>query len=74
VSRLPQISGRDVVKVLQKIGYEQDRIRGSHIVMRQIQSPHNRITVPDHKPVAKGTLRSIIRQAGLNVEEFISLL
>ena len=74
MSRLPQVSGRGVVKVLRKIGYEQDHMRGSHIVMRHVESPHRRITVPDHNPVAKGTLRAIIRQAGLTVEEFISLL
>ena len=74
MSRLPQVSGRDVVRVLRKIGYEQDHMRGSHIVMRQIEPPHRRVTVPDHNPVAKGTLRAIIRQVGLTVEEFVALL
>jgi predicted RNA binding protein YcfA (HicA-like mRNA interferase family) len=74
VSRLPQVSGRDVVRVLKQVGYEQDHMRGSHIVMRQIELPYRRITVPDHNPVAKGTLRAIIRQSGLTVEEFIALL
>lgn len=74
MSRLPQVSGRDVVRVLRKIGYEQDHMRGSHIVMRQAEASHRRITVPDHNPVAKGTLRAIIRQVGLTVEEFVSLL
>ena len=74
MTRLPQVSGRGVVKVLRKIGYEHDHTRGSHIVMRHIESPHRRITVPDHNPVAKGALRAIIRQAGLTVEEFVSLL
>ena len=74
MSRLPQVSGRDVVRVLRQIGYEQDYMRGSHIVMRQIESPHRRITVPDHNPLAKGTLRAIIREAGLTVEEFVALL
>ena len=74
MSRLPQVSGRDVVRVLKQIGYEQDHMRGSHIVMRLIEPPHRRLTVPDHNPVAKGTLRAIIRQAGLRVEEFVALL
>lgn len=74
MSRLPQVSGREVIKVLQQRGYVQDRQRGSHIVMRQLAEPHRRITVPDHRPVAKGTLRAIIHQAGLTVEEFIALL
>ena len=58
---------------LRKIGYERDHQRGSHIVLRQTSYPHRRITVPDHREVAKGTLRAIIRQAGLSVAEFISL-
>lgn len=74
MSRLPQVSGQQVVGVLRQIGYEQDRMRGSHIIMRQIEESHRRITVPDHNPVAKGTLRAIIRQAGLTVEEFVSRL
>jgi len=62
------------VQALLKIGYEKDRQKGSHIVMRQISYPHRRIVVPDHKEVAKGTLRAIIRHAGLTVEEFTKLL
>jgi predicted RNA binding protein YcfA (HicA-like mRNA interferase family) len=74
VSTLPRVSDRNVVQALVKIGYERDRQTGSHIVLRQIAYPHRRIVVPDHKEVAKGTLRAIIRHAGLNVEEFTELL
>jgi len=74
VSTLPHVSGRKVVQALLKIGYKKDRQKGSHIVMRQISYPHRRIVVPDHKEVAKGTLRAIIRYAGLTVKEFIKLL
>jgi predicted RNA binding protein YcfA (HicA-like mRNA interferase family) len=74
VSRLPRISARQVVKALRKIGYEFDHQRGSHIVLRHIQPPHRRITVPEHDEIAKGTMRSIIRQAGLTVDEFNDLL
>jgi predicted RNA binding protein YcfA (HicA-like mRNA interferase family) len=52
-----------------KNGYERDRQKGSHIAMRQVSHPHRRIVVPDHKVVAKGTLRAIIRHAGLTVED-----
>lgn len=68
MSNLPGVSGREVVKALTKIGYERDRQRGSHIILRQGQYPHRRIVVPDHKEVAKGTLRAIIREVGLTVE------
>ena len=74
MSELPRISGREVVKALKKKGYEQDRQRGSHIILRQTDSPHRRVTVPDHKEVAKGTLRAIIREVGLTVDEFKNLL
>lgn len=71
---LPRVSGRQVVSALVKIGYEKDRQKGSHIVLRQTVEPHRRLVVPDHKEVAKGTLRVIIKQAGLTVAEFIDLL
>lgn len=74
MSGLPQVSGREVVKALKKTGYAEDRQRGSHIVLRQILPPYRRITVPDHKEIAKGTLRAIIRQSGLTVEQFNDLL
>jgi predicted RNA binding protein YcfA (HicA-like mRNA interferase family) len=74
VSALPVVSGRDVVKALGKIEYALDKQRGSHMILRQQISPHRRVTVPDHKEVAKGTLRAIIRQTGLTVEEFNDLL
>ncbi len=74
MSTLPNVSGRKVVQALLKLGYEKDRQKGSHIVMRQLSFPHRRIVVPDHKEVAKGTLRAIIRHAGLTVEEFTKYL
>jgi len=60
--------------MLGKMGYNKDHQTGSHIILRQENSPHRRLTVPDHKELAKGTLRAIVRQAGLTVEEFKTLL
>ena len=74
MSQIPQISGREAIKALTKYGYEFDRQKGSHIILRQTDYPFRRIVVPDHKEVAKGTLRGIIRQVGLTVEEFRNLL
>ena len=74
MSALPVVSGREVVNALGKIRYVLDRQRGSHMILRQQDLPHRRLTVPDHKEVAKGTLRAIIRQAGLTLEEFRNLL
>ncbi|MEL6769610.1 MAG: type II toxin-antitoxin system HicA family toxin [Bacteroidota bacterium] len=74
MGRLPVVSGRDVVKALAKLGYDLDRQKGSHMILRQAVAPHRRVVVPDHKEVAKGTLRAIIREAGLTVDEFRELL
>jgi len=51
-----------------------DRQKGSHMVLRAAAPPHRRIVVPDHREVAKGTLRAILRQAGISVDEFRGLL
>lgn len=74
MTKLPLLSGREVVKVLRKVGYFRDHQRGSHIVLRQQAPPHRRVTVPDHKEIAKGTLRAILRQTGLTTAEFVKLL
>ena len=74
MTALPVVSGCEAVKALEKIGYVFDRQRGSHMILRQQSPPHRRLTVPDHKEVAKGTLRAIIRQAGLTIDEFNDLL
>ena len=72
--KLPRISGRELVNAMHKLGYEFDRQRGSHIILRQSAEPHRRLTVPDHREIAKGTLRSILREAGITVEELKALL
>lgn len=73
MSALPRISGREVVSALGRLGYELDRQRGSHMILRNVRPPHRRLVIPDHREVAKGTLRAIIREAGLTVEEFVGL-
>lgn len=74
MSKLPVVSGVDVVKGLAKLGYELDHQTGSHMILRQRNPPYRRITVPRHREIAKGTLRAIIRDTGLTVEEFMKLL
>lgn len=74
MSKLPVISGRQAVSALRKVGYQVDHQTGSHIILRHLDPPHRRLSVPDHKELAKGTLRSLIREAGLSVDEFVSLL
>lgn len=73
MSKLSIISGLECVKALAKIGFVVDRQRGSHIILVR-EEPRTTISVPDHKELDRGTLRGIIRQAGLSVDEFIELL
>jgi predicted RNA binding protein YcfA (HicA-like mRNA interferase family) len=73
VSQLPQVSGRECVRALEQVGFYISRQRGSHIIMRRDEPPA-RVVVPNHKTVKRGTLRAIIRQADLTVEEFVDLL
>lgn len=73
MSKLPCISGKKCVQTLSKVGFSVRNQQGSHIILvRQI--PKTRLSVPNHKELDKGTLRAIIRQAGLTVDEFIALL
>ena len=74
MGRWPVISGRRIVRALERAGYAEDRQRGSHIVLRHSLPPHRRVVVPDHREMARGTLRAILRNAGLSVEEFRALL
>ena len=72
--KLPVVSGRQAVKAFRKIDYKVDRRVGRHIILRHSSAPYRRLTVPDHHEIAKGTLRTLIREAGLTVAEFRNLL
>jgi predicted RNA binding protein YcfA (HicA-like mRNA interferase family) len=74
VPKIPIVSAIKVIKVLSKIGYEADHQTGSHIILRHRETPHKRLTVPNHKEIARGTLKAIIEEAGLTVQEFADLL
>lgn len=71
--KIPVVSGLKVIKALAKIGYDVDHQTGSHIILRHRSPPHQRLTIPNHKEIAKGTLRAIIEDAGLTVQEFADL-
>jgi len=73
LTRLPVVSGRDAAKAFAKLGYRLDRQVGSHMILRSESPPFRRLTVPDLRMIAKGTLRSLIREAGLTVDEFVAL-
>lgn len=72
--KLPVVSGSEAVKAFEKLGYRFDEQHGSHIILRRADPPHRRLSVPNHRELAKGTLRALIREAGLSVDEFTALL
>ncbi|MBW4629944.1 MAG: type II toxin-antitoxin system HicA family toxin [Brasilonema octagenarum HA4186-MV1] len=73
MSKLPVISGAECVRALEQIGFVVNRQRGSHIILVR-EEPKATVTVPDHKELDRGTLRAIIRQVGLSVDEFVELV
>lgn len=68
---LPVVSGADVIKALVVAGFVEVSQRGSH---RKLRNGEATVIVPMHKELAAGTLRSIIRQSGMPVDEFLAML
>lgn len=73
MSKLPRVSGREVVAALTRVGFRVRRQHGSHIIMRRDQ-PFAQTVVPNHSEIDTGTLRAILRQVGMGVDEFKKLL
>ena len=74
MTRLPVVSGRGAVKAFEGDGWRQlPRRRGSHMLLVKPGVPAA-LTVPDHKELGRGTLRTLIREAGLTVAQFMELL
>ena len=70
---LPILSGRKVVGVFEKFGWQVAHQSGSHIILVK-EGETVTLSVPDHREVAKGTLRSLIRTARLTVDEFVAAI
>lgn len=73
MSKLPRVAGKECIKALSKAGFSFKRQEGSHIILRR-DNPFSQLVVPNHKELDRGTLRAIIRQSGLSIDEFIKLL
>ena len=71
--RLPVVSGREVISAFERAGWNVSRREGSHVILTKAGISVT-LSVPDHREVRRGTLRSLIRKAGLTVEEFVLLL
>ena len=70
---IPSLSGREVVRLFESFGWSVARQRGSHIIMTR-ENENVTLSIPDHREVAKGTLRSLIRSANLTVDEFLAAI
>lgn len=75
MTRLPQAGGRDAVRALERGGFRITHVRGSHHYLRKPGEPVL-VSVPVHgsRNLPAGTLRAILHQAGLSVDEFVALL
>lgn len=75
MTKLPRdVSGERAVRAFGRIGYVEDHQTGSHIILVHSQDPVRHLTVPMHRSLKPGTLRRLIKDAGLTVEEFVDLL
>ena len=74
--RLPAVNARQVIAALRKAGFAVERVTGSHYILAHASDPSRAVTVPFHgaRSLKPGTLRGIVRQAGLSVEDFRDLL
>ena len=73
MSHLPRLSGRECVDALRRAGFALIRQQGSHVVLKKSE-PFTQLVGPDHRELDTGTLRAIIRQSGLSIDEFLKLL
>lgn len=73
MSKLPRISGRQAIAALGRVGFLAIRQAGSHVILKRSE-PFAQLVIPNHKELDTGTLRAIIRQADLSVDEFLGLI
>jgi predicted RNA binding protein YcfA (HicA-like mRNA interferase family) len=68
---LPHISGAEAIRALQKLGFVVARQKGSHVILRRGSAG---CVVPNHKEIKIGTLSSVLKQAGVSTDEFMTVL
>jgi len=74
--KLPILSGKKLIKILSKLGFKHIRTKGSHVILNKQDKEKGKITVPVplHPELAKGTLKSIMRQVGIDLEELLKFV
>jgi predicted RNA binding protein YcfA (HicA-like mRNA interferase family) len=73
MAKPPTLSGRAVVRAFERNGWQLVRQKGSHMILVKDGSIAT-LSVPDHREIAPGTLRSLVRASGLTIEQFTALL
>ena len=71
--KLPKISGKDLIKLLAKKSFRPVRQNSSHVMLGREEPPVRPLTIPNHPEIARGTLRAILKQAGLSRDDFLDL-
>jgi predicted RNA binding protein YcfA (HicA-like mRNA interferase family) len=72
--RLPtDLSGQDLRRAMERIGFVYQRQKGSHKILRR-DHPYSRVVIPDHRTLRPGTLRQILHEAGITVEQLNDIL
>ena len=74
MTKMPVLSAKKLIAALTKLGYDLDHQTGSHIILRHRNPPHRRLTIPNHREIARGTLKSVMRQAGINLGQLLEIL
>ena len=75
MAELPVLRPREVLRALEKAGFFVHHLTGSHAILRHGTDASLRVTVPMHaRDLKRGTLRAVVRSAGMSVEEFVNLL
>ncbi len=73
-SKYPVLSPKEIIKALEKIGFQKSSQKGSHAKYKRLGTPSLVVIIPMHKEIAKGTLKGILEQANLQLEDFLDLL
>jgi len=68
---LSNISGKNAVKIFEKFGYILDHQTGSHMILYHPEKPT--LSIPNHKELAPGLLRALIRKSGININDFLNM-
>jgi len=75
MAKLPILSGKEMIKILERIGYVHNRTRGSHMIMiKETEEGKKTIPVPNHKELAKGTLKAIMNQSEITLDDLLRLM